>query len=62
MQRVKKSKRFCYLSYIRDKTLGLIQTDEPRFNVIWSIHFVLIKVQAAASCPISYTSQKAALF
>lgn len=39
-----------------------MQADERRFNVIWSIHFVLITVQAAASCSISYTSQKAALF
>lgn len=62
MQRVKESKRFHNFSYISDKTSGLTQADEPRFNVIWSIHLVLIMVQAAASCPISYISQEAALF
>lgn len=62
MQRVKEFKRFHNFSHISEKTLGLTQADEPRFNVIWSLHFVLITVQAAASCPISYTSQNAALF
>lgn len=39
-----------------------MQADELRFNVLWLIHFVLITVQEAASCPISYTPQKTALF
>lgn len=58
----KNPRDFTISPYISDKTSGLTQADEPRFNVIWSIHLVLIMVQAAASCPISYTSLKAALF
>jgi len=62
MHRVKETMRFHNFSYSSEKTSRLTQADEPRFNVVWSIYFVLTTVQAAASCPISYTSLKAALF